>query len=110
MRNIGFIRHGETEWNTKGLSQGHSDIPLNKAGVLQGERVAHRVPEEPWDISYSSQKKRPEKSAEITTDKSPLPHFSEKQIRERHGRLKEVTTVEQRIYKWGKKWLSLYLQ
>ncbi|MCA3362431.1 MAG: histidine phosphatase family protein, partial [Roseomonas sp.] len=24
-----FLRHGETDWNAEGLSQGHTDIPLN---------------------------------------------------------------------------------
>src|SRR5690625_1661575 len=110
MRNIGFIRHGETEWNTKGLSQGHSDIPLNKAGVLQGEKVAHRVAEEPWDIIYSSQMKRAKKTAEIITEKLPMPHFIDQRLRERHGGLIEGTTEEERREKWGDNWQSLDLQ
>jgi len=35
-----FLRHGETDWNARGLSQGRSDIPLNEIGRAQAERAA----------------------------------------------------------------------
>ena len=35
-----FLRHGETDWNAQGLSQGRTDIPLNTVGVMQAERAA----------------------------------------------------------------------
>lgn len=38
-----FLRHGETDWNAQGLSQGHTDIPLNKVGVAQAERAARTL-------------------------------------------------------------------
>ena len=34
-----FLRHGETDWNARNLSQGNVDIPLNEVGVAQA-RVA----------------------------------------------------------------------
>ena len=27
---IVFLRHGQTDWNSRGLLQGRDDIPLNK--------------------------------------------------------------------------------
>ena len=30
-----FLRHGETDWNAQGLSQGNVDIPLNANGIAQ---------------------------------------------------------------------------
>ena len=27
-----FLRHGETDWNARNLSQGRADIPLNEVG------------------------------------------------------------------------------
>ena len=35
-----FLRHGETDWNAQGLSQGTTDIPLNKVGLEQARRAA----------------------------------------------------------------------
>jgi probable phosphoglycerate mutase len=35
-----FLRHGETDWNAQGLSQGTTDIPLNTVGLAQARRAA----------------------------------------------------------------------
>ncbi|MBE9603626.1 histidine phosphatase family protein [Acetobacteraceae bacterium H6797] len=38
-----FLRHGETDWNAQGLSQGNVDIPLNSVGLAQAERAARAL-------------------------------------------------------------------
>ena len=35
-----FLRHGETDWNAQGLSQGNIDIPLNPSGLAQAYAAA----------------------------------------------------------------------
>lgn len=38
-----FLRHGETDWNARGLSQGNVDIPLNAIGVAQAAAAAEML-------------------------------------------------------------------
>ncbi|MDE2582242.1 MAG: histidine phosphatase family protein [Rhodospirillales bacterium] len=35
-----FLRHGETDWNARNLSQGNIDIPLNANGIAQAQAAA----------------------------------------------------------------------
>ncbi len=44
-RKFWYLRHGETDWNARGLSQGRSDIPLNETGLAQGERAGRILAE-----------------------------------------------------------------
>ena len=55
MTTIGLIRHGITEWNVLGKSQGISDIPLNEIGKQQAVALANRLSiEGKWDIIVTS--------------------------------------------------------
>jgi probable phosphoglycerate mutase len=38
-----FLRHGETDWNARGISQGNVDVPLNAAGVAQARAAAQKL-------------------------------------------------------------------
>jgi probable phosphoglycerate mutase len=35
-----FLRHGETDWNARGLSQGNVEVPLNANGIAQAHAAA----------------------------------------------------------------------
>ena len=54
MTRILLARHGETDWNRQGRWQGHSDRPLNAAGLAQAETLGRRLAREEIDALYTS--------------------------------------------------------
>lgn len=64
---IYLARHGETDWNLKGLIQGHTDIPLNETGKQQAYELAAAIKDKGISINriYSSDMKRARETAEI---------------------------------------------
>lgn len=53
-----MIRHGETEWNVKGVFRGRVDVPLSDAGVKQAEALGNYLSEVDFEAIYSSPLKR----------------------------------------------------
>lgn len=43
MTTLALIRHGETDWNKRGLIQGITDVPLNDAGLAQASSAARQL-------------------------------------------------------------------
>jgi broad specificity phosphatase PhoE len=71
MKEIYFIRHGETEWNKLKLGQGsRNDIPLNKDGKMQAKLTGkylnkYRQNDKEFDLILSSPMLRTKETAEI---------------------------------------------
>ena len=55
---IYLVRHGETEWNSRLLFQGHSDIGLNAKGRAQAARICGFLKGNPPEVVVSSDLKR----------------------------------------------------
>ncbi|MFD0677064.1 MULTISPECIES: histidine phosphatase family protein [unclassified Paenibacillus] len=106
---IGFVRHGETDWNKEGRSQGHRDIELNEEGQAQAHAVAKRLSAEQWDILISSDLLRAQETAQIISQLLKKPVQLDKRLRERSFGQLEGTTVQERIDRWGSGWESLDL-
>ncbi len=68
-----FLRHGETDWNAQGLSQGRTDIPLNKVGLLQAEREALTLRASGIATIVASPLVRARRTAEIVAAELRLP-------------------------------------
>ncbi|MGK7866168.1 histidine phosphatase family protein [Falsiroseomonas sp. E2-1-a20] len=68
-----FLRHGETDWNAQGLSQGRTDIPLNHVGEAQAARAARTI--QPIGIASISASPlvRARRTAEVTAELLGLP-------------------------------------
>lgn len=83
-----LIRHGETNWNKRGLIQGVTDVPLNETGFAQAEAAAQALstdrsaPE--WSFVVSSPLSRARATGQVIADilnvpmLMPLAQFAER--------------------------------
>lgn len=70
---LALIRHGQTDWNLRGLMQGRTDIPLNDTGRAQAESAAARIDRAEWDVVVSSTLGRARETAAILAARLGLP-------------------------------------
>ncbi|MGG5810617.1 histidine phosphatase family protein [Falsiroseomonas sp. CW058] len=77
-----FLRHGETDWNAQGLSQGRTDIPLNAVGLVQARRAAATLA--PLGIAsiVASPLMRALRTAEIAAEAIGLPVETDADLQE----------------------------
>ncbi len=68
-----FLRHGETDWNAQGLSQGRTDIPLNQVGEMQAARAARTLREAGLATIVASPLVRARHTAEAVAEVTGLP-------------------------------------
>lgn len=61
---IYLVRHGQTEWNQKGLAQGHTDIGLDDCGLAQALALGNRFRETHLDWIITSDLCRSRQTAE----------------------------------------------
>ena len=61
---VTFVRHGQTDYNLKHISQGQTDVPLNEKGLNQAILAGKSLSQIHFDIIYSSDLSRAYKTAE----------------------------------------------
>lgn len=62
---IYVVRHGQTEWNTKKIMQGHLDSPLTQQGIRQAQETAQLLRKVNFKQIFSSDLYRAQHTAEI---------------------------------------------
>jgi probable phosphoglycerate mutase len=77
-----FLRHGETDWNAQGLSQGNVDIPLNPTGIAQARAAAQRLRHRGIASIVASPLSRARDTAEMVADVLGLPVALDDGLRE----------------------------
>lgn len=66
---IYIVRHGQTEWNILGKTQGHGNSDLTAKGIEQAQLLANSMTKYPIDYIYSSDLGRAYQTAEIIGNK-----------------------------------------
>ncbi len=77
-----FLRHGETDWNAKGLSQGAADVPLNANGEAQAVRAAELLKGTGIATIVASPLSRARSTAETAAAALGLPIAFDPELRE----------------------------
>lgn len=77
------VRHGETEWNIKGIMQGHKDSALTKKGISQAKEMARLFRRIKFDEIFSSDLLRAKRTAEIIALEKKMAVKTSKLLRER---------------------------
>jgi broad specificity phosphatase PhoE len=77
-----FLRHGETDWNAQGISQGNVDIPLNAVGLAQARSAALLLRNRGIATIVASTLSRARVTAEIVGETLALPVHLDDGLRE----------------------------
>ena len=83
MPEILLVRHGQTDWNLERRVQGHTDIPLNAAGIAEAERLARELAMEPLVAVFSSDLVRARDTAAAVAERHGLPVTIDPALREK---------------------------
>jgi broad specificity phosphatase PhoE len=95
-----FLRHGETDWNAKDLSQGNVDIPLNERGLAQARAAALLLRNRGIVSIISSPLGRARVTADIVSEALGLPVSVDPDLREASYGVKEGLTMDGWFPQW----------
>lgn len=98
---IYLVRHAKTDWNDKGIWQGNVDIPLNKEGFEQAERLAQRFSNMPIQAIYTSPLKRSYQTAETIGKKLSISPIKDSMLRECEISLWNGLTMKETLEKFA---------
>ena len=79
-----IVRHGQTEWNIRGIRQGHFDSNLTERGIAQAKALAQRLAREHFTALYSSDLGRAVQTAKEIAGLTGHEVITDARLRERH--------------------------
>ena len=79
-----IVRHGQTQWNYRGVRQGHLDSDLTERGIAQAKALAIRLAREHFTRLYSSDLGRALRTAQIIAASTGHEIVTDARLRERH--------------------------
>lgn len=82
MTKLYITRHGETQWNTKGIMQGWGNSPLTELGRMQGQWLRDRMKDLHIDVIYTSPSGRAYETAEIIRGNRQIEIIKDKGLQE----------------------------
>jgi len=97
-----FLRHGETDWNAQGISQGNVDIPLNATGIAQARSAAQKLRHRGIATIVASPLSRARVTAEYVGEALGLPVAIDRDLREVSFGVQEG----QKMSGWFTDWIS----
>jgi probable phosphoglycerate mutase len=97
-----FLRHGETDWNAQGISQGNVDIPLNATGIAQARAAADKLRDRGIVTIVASPLSRARVTAEFAGEALGLPVALDPDLREVSFGVQEGQTMSG----WFAGWVS----
>jgi probable phosphoglycerate mutase len=95
-----YLRHGETDWNRQGLSQGNIDIPLNELGLAQAREAAVRLRNRGITSIVASPLSRARVTAEIVGEALGLEVTIEPDLREVSWGVHEGKPLDEWFHGW----------
>jgi len=92
--NIMFMRHGQTDWNAKGIMQGQKETEINKIGIKQAMDKIAIINDFNPDVVITSPLKRAIDTAQIATE-GKYDFITDERIKERfYGDIEGLTLKE----------------
>lgn len=95
-----FLRHGQTDWNARNLSQGNVDIPLNETGLAQARVAAARLRGRGIASILSSPLSRARVTAEIASEVVGVPVVIDEGLREVAFGVQEGQPMSEWFQEW----------